>query len=56
MFKKLENACRKNCREMGFDYFFFYPQDAEEVDYIQAYYDIHSDIESVLGQTIYGLN
>ena len=41
---------------MGFDYFFFYPQEADEVDYIQSYYDIHSEHEDVLGQPIYSLN
>ena len=41
---------------MGYDYFFFYPQEAEEVDYIQSYYDIHSEHEDVLGQPIYSLN
>ena len=41
---------------MGYDYFYFYPQDAEEVDYIQSYYDIHSEHEDVLGQPIYSLN
>ena len=56
LFKKLENTCKKKCRPMGFDYFFFYPQDADEVDYIQSYYDIHSKHEDVLGQPIYSLN
>ena len=56
LFKKLENTCKKKCRVMGYDYFFFYPQEAEEVDYIQSYYDIHSEHEDVLGQPIYSLN
>ena len=56
LFKKLENTCKKKCRVMGFDYFFFYPQEADEVDYIQSYYDIHSEHEDVLGQPIYSLN
>ena len=27
----------QKCRALGFDYFFFVPQDAEEVDYFQSY-------------------
>ena len=56
LFKKLETVCKKKCRAMNFDYFYFYYQAAEDVDYIQAYYDIHSDYEEVLGHEIFGLN
>ena len=41
---------------MYYDYFFFYSQDAEDVDYIQSYYNIHTEHEDLLGHEIIGMN
>ena len=37
---------------MYYDYFDHLPQDSADVDYIQAYYDIHDHHEEELGHEI----
>ena len=41
---------------MYYDYFDHRPQDSADVDYIQAYYDIHDHYEEELGHEIYWLS
>ena len=43
---------------MGFDYFYFYPQDADDLDYFQSYYwsPEHDNAQADLGFYVEWLN
>ena len=51
LFHQLEKLCKKQCAEMGFDYFF---HTAGSPDYFQYYFDDvdHSDNVEILGEKV----